>query len=326
MNKKTLLRGALWTLIAGTMTFNGCSCSDKKGNPIGPGGQDPTLYGIVINNDDIYANSRNVKLKLDFKDADQVELTGDVSSPSGYSAINADSTIDAVLTSGDGVKSVGARVKNSSGESDVLYDSISLDLTGPSGLDSLKDITSKNNRFSFNLNLSDIDSGSYSLSGATTGQGNLSSIDSLVFNEGTTNLKVYARDVAGNDTSYTVLINASKIRNEQEGLDSTLKSLSSLGYVVSDSSQQIGVPTRDNNTIYLTTDKSVRKNAGEELFVIYDAAGSMDSAALDAVKYFNETMGLRNIPRRIVCLGPSFGNEISDKVKSEISIFEASLK
>lgn len=308
----------LYAALLAAIGMEGCS-----NNPAKPEQPKPTLYSITINNNATCTNTQNIRVKLNYKNANSAKLFGDITSPTGSVTIPPDSTIDAILNNGEGNKRVGAIAENSSGTSDTAYDDITFDNTPPQGLSSaLRDITTKNNGVYFNLNLSDVDTGSYRLSGATSGQGNISTLDSIVLNEGITTIQVYARDQAGNDTTYNIQITASKIRDKAEGLDTTTKAFNSLGYTATDSTEQIGIPTRDGNTIYLRTDKYVKKNGDDHIFVIYDAANSIDSAAFDAINYYNQTMKSASIPRRIIYISPSFNNEIRDKVKTEIRAYE----
>jgi hypothetical protein len=116
---KKIFKYAMNTLAAGTFLFGGCS-----ENPITVIEQDPKISSISINGGDSFVNSKNVKVKFAYKYGNQAELDGDVTSPKGYVNINPDSTVDAVLSPGDGLKRIGARVRNSSGESRTINDSI----------------------------------------------------------------------------------------------------------------------------------------------------------------------------------------------------------
>lgn len=329
-----MLRNGLYSLLFLLGAAGYMGCGKKGGGSIaGPDPVEeiePKLHSVVVNDGSYYTTSRNITVKIDYEDGHSAQLVGaGIASPTGFVDINPDSTIDGVVTPEQGYKEIGVRVQNEDGVTDTVWDEdgIILDDKPPQGIDSLEStINSDNNRIYFNLDLSDIASGTYSINGATTNSGDIADLDSVVYNEGTNYLKLTAKDILGNETTKDIEITNSMIKDEQKGLDQALEALSSLGYApVSDSTQDIRFKDNDDNDVYLVADRMVKKNNMDRVFVIYDASGSVDASTKKAINFYNQTMESAKAPRRIIYIGPNFANEINADIGKEIGALEGAV-
>ncbi len=318
-------KAALVGLLISLYGLFGCS---KKSSPTASNADPvkvPSITKFEINGNAKYALDPYLTIKLlEFENINSVQAHGDVQKD-GYQPVGPDSTIDAVATTTQGQKKIGITGQNADGVTDTIWhpSGIILDSDPPQSLDSIDTlIDSYNDKYNFNIDLNDTDSGSYVITGATTASGDIRDLDNVVYNEGINNIKITAFDEAGNPVEKDIVMNTKKV-----GLDYALDVLDSLGYEANDSTPEpIVLRDSSDNEVQLQVDKMISKTNVDKIWVLYDENKTISAQALEAINRFNDIMESRNQAKRIIYIdGPKWANDMSVQMGNEIGIYESQL-